>query len=94
MYFGPRIFKNLGFDANLFQTLANAVNMIFTLPALYFIESTGRRSLFVFGAVGMTLSTLTLGFLGLYGTSSKGQVLEPKSEFIGVFMASMASRPY
>ena len=26
--------------------------MVFTLPALYFIESTGRRSLFVFGALG------------------------------------------
>ena len=91
MYFGPRIFKNLGFDANLFQTLANAVNMVFTLPALYFIESTGRRSLFVFGALGMTISTLTLGFLGIYGTvnSGFGDHVKPKSPIVGDIMACM-----
>ncbi|CAK9066139.1 Major facilitator-type transporter ecdD [Durusdinium trenchii] len=89
MYFGPRIFKNLGFDANLFQTVANAVNMVFTLPALYFIECTGRRSLFVCGALGMSISTLVLGFLGMYCTTSHGDILAPKSSFVGIVMASM-----
>ncbi|CAK9065986.1 Major facilitator-type transporter ecdD [Durusdinium trenchii] len=91
MYFGPRIFKNLGFDANLFQTVANAVNMVFTLPALYFIECTGRRSLFVCGALGMSISTLVLGFLGMYCTTSEGHgdILAPKSSFVGIVMASM-----
>jgi len=91
MYFGPRVFKNLGFDANLFQTLANAVNMVFTLPALYFIEYTGRRSLFIFGALGMSISTITLGLLGIYGTvgSGFGDILKPKSPWIGDVMACM-----
>ena len=34
---------------------------------------TGRRSLFVFGALGMSISTITLGLLGIYGTVGSGR---------------------
>lgn len=65
--------------------------MVFTLPALYFIEYTGRRSLFIFGALGMSISTITLGLLGIYGTvgSGFGDILKPKSPWIGDVMACM-----
>ncbi|CAE7191063.1 HGT1 [Symbiodinium pilosum] len=89
MYFGPRVFKHMNLDANLFQTIANATNMVFTLPALYFIEKTGRRSLFIAGALGMAVSNFALGFLGLYGTTGSGENIEPSSPLVGAVLAAM-----
>mmetsp|Transcript_47343 Transcript_47343/g.112542 ORF Transcript_47343/g.112542 Transcript_47343/m.112542 type:complete len:488 (-) Transcript_47343:95-1558(-) len=89
MYFGPRLFKHMNVDANLFQTIANGTNMIFTLPALYFIEKTGRRSLFIAGAVGMAVSNFVLGFLGIYGTTGHGENSKPSSPLVGVALAAM-----
>ncbi|CAE7379274.1 ecdD [Symbiodinium natans] len=89
MYFGPRIFKHLNLDANLFQTISNATNMLFTLPCLYFIEKTGRRSLFITGAAGMAISNFALGFLGMYGTTGSGENIQPASPLVGVLLAAM-----
>mmetsp|Transcript_39207 Transcript_39207/g.73112 ORF Transcript_39207/g.73112 Transcript_39207/m.73112 type:complete len:487 (-) Transcript_39207:131-1591(-) len=89
MYFGPRMFKHLDLDPNLFQTIANGVNMVFTLPALYFIERTGRRSLLVVGALGMAISSFTLGVLGLWGTRGHGEEVTPNSELIARILAAM-----
>ncbi|CAJ1350324.1 unnamed protein product [Effrenium voratum] len=85
MYFGPRIFADIGFNANLFQTVSNAVNMIFTLPALYFIECTGRRFLFMGGAVCMAVATLALGLLGSFGMEGG----HGKSPAVNTAMAAM-----
>lgn len=71
MYFGPRLFKHMNVDANLFQT------------------KTGRRSLFIAGAVGMAVSNFVLGFLGIYGTTGHGENSKPSSPLVGVALAAM-----
>ena len=35
MYFGPRVFQDIGFDPVRFQTISNLVNFLATFPALF-----------------------------------------------------------
>eukprot|EP00931_Biecheleriopsis_adriatica_P053556 TRINITY_DN31371_c0_g1_i1.p1 TRINITY_DN31371_c0_g1~~TRINITY_DN31371_c0_g1_i1.p1 ORF type:complete len:523 (+),score=63.32 TRINITY_DN31371_c0_g1_i1:54-1571(+) len=73
--FGPRIFLSLGLDANFFQTLMTAVFFVATLPAMYFIERFGRRSLLLSGAAGMFLSSTVVTTLGIiYTRQQEGKV--------------------
>mmetsp|Transcript_25156 Transcript_25156/g.63817 ORF Transcript_25156/g.63817 Transcript_25156/m.63817 type:complete len:489 (-) Transcript_25156:48-1514(-) len=66
MYFGPRIFASFGLNANLFQTINNGVNLVATVPALYLVDRAGRRSLLIFGAVGMACSCVVMGTIGVF----------------------------
>lgn len=59
MYYAPVIFQATGIaaDAALLQTIAvGAVNLLFTLVAIRFIDRIGRRSLLLFGSAGMIIS--------------------------------------
>ena len=65
MYYAPEIFKQLGsgVDSALLQTVViGAVNLLFTILALYTIDRVGRKTLLVFGAAGMGLSLSALGW--------------------------------
>lgn len=65
LYYAPEIFKNLGFamDVALLQTVAvGAVNMLFTLVAIWSVDRFGRKPLMICGAAGMGLSLTVLGF--------------------------------
>ncbi len=83
MYFGPRIFGSVGLDANTFQTINNAVNMVFTLPALYLADRAGRRTLLVYGAVGEMMACGAMGVIGLLAALSGNACFfySPKSLF-------------
>lgn len=64
LYYAPEIFKDLGFsmDAALVQTVAiGAVNLIFTLLAIWTVDRFGRKPLMIIGATGMGVSLLVLG---------------------------------
>lgn len=63
--FGPRVFKSLGLDASLLQTIMMVVLFFATLPAMYFIERCGRRILLLCGALGMLVSSTVITFVGL-----------------------------
>lgn len=65
MYFGPTIYQQANLDPLLFQTLNAGVNFLATLPALFLIDSLGRRLLLACGAAGMLICCLTLGSVGL-----------------------------
>jgi SP family sugar:H+ symporter-like MFS transporter len=68
MYFSPRIFGSLmHFETRLhsFQTMTNAINVAATVPALYFADKVGRRLMLAAGGMGMCVSSLVIGFLGL-----------------------------
>jgi len=65
MYFGPRLFRDLGQDANVFQVIFNVVNLLATLPSLYLVDKCGRRSLLLWGALGMVIACVAVGSLGL-----------------------------
>jgi len=79
MYFGPRLFKNLGWDANVFQFVLNVVNLSATFPSLYLVDKSGRRSLLVWGAVGLIIACSAVGSLGLLMASegTEAAALQP-----------------
>lgn len=64
MYFGPRIFRDLGFSENKFQTINNAVNFLATFPALFVADRLGRCFLLKWSAVGMTFACTVMGVMG------------------------------
>lgn len=64
MYFGPRLFASLNFNANLMQTITNLVNFLATFPALVMADRCGRRSLLVSSAAGMCIACFVMGALG------------------------------
>lgn len=64
MYFGPRIFRELGFSENKFQTINNLVNFLSTFPAIFVADRLGRRFLLIWSALGMTVSCLVMGTVG------------------------------
>jgi SP family xylose:H+ symportor-like MFS transporter len=64
LYYGPEIFRNVGFDTNasLFQTIiVGAVNLIFTVVAIVTVDRFGRKPLQIIGAVVMAVAMIALG---------------------------------
>jgi len=73
--FGPRIFQSLDLDASFLQTLLTAALFVATLPALYFIERFGRKSLLLCGAVGMLLPNIVMAVVGMiYMPQENGKI--------------------
>lgn len=67
MYYAPLIFERAGFgtDSALLQTVAiGTINFIFTILAMHYVDSVGRRPLLLIGAALMAffLFTLSLTF--------------------------------
>jgi len=89
MYFGPSIFKSFGYSGTLFQMITNGVNFLMTFPALFLIETVGRRRLLKVGAAGMALSSLCLAVLGQLFMEHDGHsfVLKTSNPWIGAAMA-------
>lgn len=66
LYYGPLMFKNLGYSTNasLIQTVIVGIAMfVFTLVALVTVDRWGRKPLLVTGAVIMAAAMFVLGFL-------------------------------
>ena len=64
LYYAPEIFKKLGSGTNaaLLETvLVGAVNMTFTILAIWTVDRLGRKPLMLVGATGMGLCLLGLG---------------------------------
>jgi MFS transporter, SP family, arabinose:H+ symporter len=80
MYYAPRIFEMTGFsenDSRLSTTYLGIINFIFTMLAIKFIDSTGRRKLMLIGSFGLiftlglvSYSFFTKNFGGYYVTGS------------------------
>ena len=64
MYYAPTIFKDAGAgtDAAMFSTLLiGAINLSFTLVALWLIDRLGRKALLLAGSIGMSICLFGLG---------------------------------
>ena len=64
LYYAPEIFRTLGegTDAALLQTIIiGAINLIFTVLAIFTVDRFGRKKLMIIGAIGMAISMLSLG---------------------------------
>jgi len=65
LYYAPEIFKNMGSntDASLLQTIiVGAINLTFTVIAIFTVDRYGRKPLMIIGALGMAVSMIALGF--------------------------------
>jgi len=64
LYFGTEIFKKMGSETNaaLLQTvIVGAVNLSFTVVAIWTVDRLGRRPLMMIGSAGMGISLLAMG---------------------------------
>ncbi|HYW94369.1 MAG TPA: D-xylose transporter XylE, partial [Bacteroidales bacterium] len=65
LYYASSIFSNMGSDtdASLLQTIiVGAVNLVFTVLAIFTVDKFGRKPLQIIGALGMAASMICLGF--------------------------------
>ncbi|RPI27939.1 MAG: MFS transporter [Acidobacteria bacterium] len=70
LYYGPEIFKKLGSgtDVALLQTLTvGAVNLVFTVIAIYTVDRWGRKPLMLLGASGMGICLFAMGGVSYAG---------------------------
>jgi len=66
LYYAPEIFRNMGAGMNvsLMQTIiVGAVNLSFTIVAIYTVDNFGRKPLMIIGSLGMAVSMILLGFM-------------------------------
>lgn len=70
LYYAPEIFKNMGSGTNqalLSTILVGAVNMTFTIVAIFTVDKFGRKPLQIAGALGMAFFMFALGTLFNFG---------------------------
>ncbi len=73
LYFAPEIFKQFasGTDVALLQTIVvGAVNLAFTVVAIWTVDRIGRKPLMMIGAAGMGISLFALGLSVYYGQTA------------------------
>jgi sugar porter (SP) family MFS transporter len=91
LYYAPEIFKNLGAktETALLQTVVvGAVNIGFTVIAIWTVDRLGRKPLMLIGAGGMALTLLSLG-LAFYFNQKGPWVLLFVLAYIGCFAMSL-----
>jgi len=68
LYFGSEIFEELGgeaIDAALLQqVVVGAVNLLFTIIAIWTVDKIGRKPLMLIGSVGMGIALFAMGMAG------------------------------
>jgi len=70
LYFGTEIFKKMGAGTNaaLLQTvIVGAVNLSFTIIAIWTVDRLGRRPLMMIGSAGMGISLAAMGLAAFFG---------------------------
>lgn len=75
LYFGTEIFKQLGssVDVALMQTIViGAVNLLFTIVAIWTVDKLGRKPLMILGAAGMGLCLVAMGLAAQVGMIAVG----------------------
>ena len=92
LYFAPEIFRRVAgenADTALLQTvLVGAVNLSFTIVAIWTVDSLGRKPLMIFGYCGMGISLLAVG-LAAHGQRTGNWILLFMLAYIASFALSV-----
>ena len=92
MYYAPEIFKSTGdgsASALLQTVLVGAVNVIFTLVAIKYVDRLGRKPLLLIGSAGMAVCLATIGAAFFYGMLQGNLVLIAILMYIAFFAISL-----
>jgi sugar porter (SP) family MFS transporter len=92
LYFGPQIFESLGFgqDAALMQqVIVGAINLTFTIIAIWTVDKVGRKPLMLIGAAGMAICMFVQGSVALMRLKPAAWMLLPILVYIACFALSL-----
>ena len=89
LYFGSEIFETLGggsIDAALLQqVVVGAVNLLFTVIAIWMVDKLGRKPLMVIGSIGMGIALFAMGVAGIRQATGMWMLM-----FVLIYIASFA----
>jgi len=88
LYYASEIFRNMGAstEASLLQTIfVGIVNLGFTVLAIYTVDKFGRKLLMIIGALGMSVSMLSLGLFFFFDSLGLGALVT-----MGIYTAAFA----
>ncbi|KAF9259071.1 AmMst-1 [Marasmius fiardii PR-910] len=91
-YYGTTFFRNSGISNSfLINIITNVVNVVMTLPGIYGVERFGRRTLLLWGAIGMCVCEYIVAIVGVTvsGENLAGQKV--LIAFVCVYIAFFAS---
>lgn len=92
IYYGPRILHDAGINisnAFLSQVIFGVANFIFTLIAIWKVDTMGRRPLYIAGSIGGTLSLLFTGICFYNGATSNIALVISIILFLACFAFSL-----
>ena len=92
VYYGPSILNNAGIsldNALLSQIIFGLANMLFTLIAIWKVDSWGRRPLYLFGTAGAAITLILTGFCFYFGATQSIWLLICILGFLACFAFSI-----
>jgi MFS transporter, SP family, arabinose:H+ symporter len=92
IYYGPSILNNAGISLSnslLSQVIFGAANMLFTLIAVWKVDSAGRRPLYLAGTAGATISLFLTGLCFATGATTSAWLLVCVLAFLACFAFSI-----
>jgi SP family xylose:H+ symportor-like MFS transporter len=93
LYFAPKIFKAIGGAdekaALLQQVVVGAVNLLFTIVAIWTVDRVGRKPLMVIGALGMGACLLAMGAAAYFQIETAAWMLVFILGYIACFALSV-----
>jgi len=94
MYYGPKLFRDLGHDPNVFQLTINIVNLCATVPSLYLVDRCGRKTLLLWGSAGCAIACGVVGSLGLYMTKGAGEIVAVQPAIVAMVFFFVVNAAY
>ncbi|MDQ7948198.1 MAG: sugar porter family MFS transporter [Pedobacter sp.] len=92
IYYGPSILSNAGIsldNALLGQIIFGLANMLFTLVAIWKVDSWGRRPLYLYGTAGATITLALTGLCFYFGATQSIWLLVCVLGFLACFAFSI-----
>jgi SP family arabinose:H+ symporter-like MFS transporter len=92
VYYGPSILSSAGISLSnslVSQIIFGAANMIFTLFAIWKVDSWGRRPLYLYGTAGASITLIATGFCFYTGATTSIWLLVCVLAFLAFFAFSI-----